>query len=261
MQQKKLLMKLFKVIIASCFFCIAGLLNAQQITSHNQNNWFHYVGKNMFSSKLSFTLEGSLRFTNGIDEKQQWFVRPSLDYQFTKSFNGSIGYSHYLTYVYGNPALNKMPIPENHYWLQGVYTLTINDLKITNRLRDENRWVGIAVKEGNNYKIDHFDYRNRLRYMLLFTYPILKIENKPKLKMFVGDEAFMNIGKNAGKTFFNQNRLIGGFGYVINKNYEIQLSYIHQNIWNYTNTILEDNPTLRVSFITNFDFYKKHETK
>ena len=230
--------------------------SAQTKTSNN-DVWFHYVGKNMLTKKLSFTLEATMRYANGVSEKQQYFIRPSFDYQFTKKFNGSIGYSHYNTYVYGSPALNKTDIPEDHVWIQGTFVHSKGKFKFTHRLRDENRFVGIAVKNGTDYSIDHYEYRNRLRYMFLMNYTLTKKEDKVKLFGIVGDEAFLNIGSNAGKTFFNQNRIIGGLGYNIDKNQQIQLSYIHQNIWNFANTFQESNPTVRISYITNLDFSKK----
>lgn len=230
--------------------------NAQVKTSNN-DVWFHYVGKNMLSQKLSFTLEATMRYANGVSEKQQYFVRPSFDYQFTNKFNGSIGYSHYNTYVYGSPSLNKTDIPEDHVWIQGTFVHTKGKFKFTHRLRDENRFVGIAIKNGTDYSIDRYEYRNRLRYMFLMNYTLTKKEDKVKLFGIVGNEAFFNLGSNAGKTFFNQNRIIGGLGYNIDKNQQIQLSYIHQNIWNYTNTLQESNPTIRISYITNLDFSKK----
>lgn len=231
--------------------------SSAQTKSSNNDVWFHYVGKNMLTKKLSFTIEATMRYANGVSEKQQYFVRPSFDYQFTKKFNGSIGYSHYNTYVYGSPALNKTDIPEDHVWIQGTFAHTKEKFKFTHRLRDENRFVGIPVKNGADYSIDHYDYRNRLRYMFLMNYTLTKKEDKVKLFGSIGNEAFFNLGSNAGKTFFNQNRIIGGLGYNIDKSQQIQLNYIHQNIWNYTNTLQESNPTIRISYITNLDFSKK----
>lgn len=231
--------------------------NAQTKTS-NENVWFHYVGKNMLTEKLSFTLEATMRYANGVSEKQQYFVRPSFDYQFTKKFNGSFGYTHYNTYVYGSPALNKTDIPEDHVWIQGTFVHSNGDFKFIHRLRDENRFVGIPLKDKitKQYSIDHYDYRNRLRYMFLINYTLTKKEDKVKLFGILGDEAFFNIGSNAGKTLLNQNRIIAGLGYNIDKNQQIQLNYIHQNIWNFSNTLQESNPTFRISYVTNINFYK-----
>lgn len=230
-----------------------------QTINHNNDIWLHYVGKNMLNKKLSFTFEATMRYANGFNEKQQYFVRPSIDYQINNHFIGSIGYSHYNTYVYGEMPMNKTDIPENHIWIQGTYMTSIGNLKITNRLRDEYRLVGIPVKnENGDYSINQYDYRNRLRYMLLINYPLIKDTNgKAKLFLMGGDEAFLNIGVIEAKTLFQQNRVIGGFGYNINAHNQVQLNYIHQTIWNLGNTIQENNPTLRISYVTNFDWYKK----
>jgi Protein of unknown function (DUF2490) len=255
-------MFLYKKIIfvfLLCIFAKMGTINAQTL-SQNNNVWLHYAGKNMLTSKLSVTLEASMRFANGFNEKQQWFIRPSVDYQFTKHFTGSLGYTHYNTYVYGNPAINKTDIPEDHIWLQGTFVHQKGDLKITNRLRDENRNVGIAVGTKNattgetTYAITNYEYRNRLRYMLLLQYPIIKKDGKPILNALFGDEVFLNIGTQSGVTLLNQNRVIAGLGYPIDAHQQIQLAYIHQNIWNKTNTIEEINPTVRLSYLTNFSF-------
>ena len=65
--------------------------------------------------------------------------------------------------------------------------------------------------------------------------------------------------QRVGKTLLNQNRLIAGFGYPIDKQQQIQLAYIHQNIWNKTNTIEEVNPTVRLSYLTNLSIIKKEK--
>lgn len=245
---------LFLVGIASF---LAVNTSLAQVKESNNNIWLHYFGKNMITEKFSFSFEATMRYANGVSEKQQYFIRPSVDYQFTKKFMGSVGFSHYNTYSYGNPAMNKISIPENHFWIQGTFVHNSGQLKITHRLRDELRYVGIAKAQSNgDLEIDHYDYRNRMRYMLLFNYPLMKKDEVTKLFALFGDEVFMNLGSNAGKTFLNQNRFIGGVGYNFDKNHQIQLSYIHQNIWNYTNTFQESNPTVRLTYVTNFDWRK-----
>lgn len=248
-----------------CFFIaflfIAVSLKAQSVKSHNNDIWFHYVGKNHMSEKWSFTVEATMRYANGFSEKQQWFVRPSVDFQVTKRFSSSIGYSHYNTYTYGDPAMNKTEIPEDHIWIQGTYVHNSGDVKFTHRLRNEHRFVGIAKYDAaaEDYTIDSYQYRNRMRYMFLVNYPLLKKEGVAKLLGIAGDEVFVNLGTNAGKTLLNQNRLIGGVGYNLNSHHQLQLVYIHQHIWNFSNTIKESNPTVRISYLTNFDWYKKKQ--
>jgi hypothetical protein len=245
-------------IVFFALVMLASLNATAQVKSQNNNIWFHYVGKNMISEKTSFTVEATMRYANGFSEKQQWFIRPSLDYKFTSKFTGSVGFTHYETYSYGNPVLNKITSPENHVWIQGTYTHSKGDFKFIHRLRDENRFVGIAKRNSlmNNFEIDHYEYRNRVRYMVLVNYTLTKVDEKPKLFAVLGDEVFLNIGSNAGKTFLNQNRIIAGLGYNLNANHQLQLNYIHQKIWNFSNTIQEDNPTIRLTYATNFDWTK-----
>ncbi len=229
-----------------------------QVINHNNDIWLHYLGKNTIEKKLSLTLEGSLIFANGFDQKQQYFIRPSVDYQFTKQISGSIGYTHHEFFVYGDVPLNRVVTPEDNVWIQGVYSCAKNDFKFTHRLRDESRWVGVATKnEAGDFVITNRDYRNRLRYMYLVNYTLTKKEDKTQLFAFLGDEIFMNIGVKAAKTFVQQNRVIAGLGYNLNPQHQIQISYIHQNLWNVPNTIQENNPTLRISYVTNLDWSKK----
>lgn len=232
---------------------------SQQI-SNNTNVWLHYSGKNKFSEKLSITLEASLRYADGFSEKQQWFIRPLLDYQVSKSLVVSVGYTYCDTYVYGEIPMNKITTPENHVWLQGTFLHNINDLKFTHRLRDENRFVGIATPNNQGeLAITNYEYRNRLRYMFLLNQPLIKKDEKTKLFAVLGDEVFVNVGVKEAKTLVQQNRVIGGLGYNFDVRHQIQINYIHQNIWNLKNTIVEDNPTIRISYITNFDWFKKKE--
>ncbi len=252
MKQRKLVYRsfllLFGFLVASSF---------AQVKTSNENIWLHYFGKNKLTEKLSLSFEATMRYANGFSEKQQYFVRPSFDYQFTKRFSASIGYSHYNTYVYGNPALNKTNIPEDHFWVQGTFVHQKGEAKFTHRLRDEFRYVGIAKQQPNgDFEINHYEYRNRLRYMIVMNYPFVKKENETQLFGILGDEVFLNLGSNAGKTLLNQNRIIAGFGYNFDKNHKLQLCYMQQHIWNFANTLQEDNPTVRLSYVTNFDWRK-----
>ena len=251
-----------KKIVIFFFPLFINFTSFAQTKTQNNNIWLHLVAKKMVSKKTSLTFEGTMRYANGFSEKQQYFVRPSVDYQINKKLIGSFGLTHYNTFVYGSPALNKRPIPENHFWIQTNFTNQFGKFKITNRLRDENRFVGLAslIPNSKEYEISEYKYRNRFRYMLTVSYPLINKNNKPLLNIFAGNEVFLNIGplgtdisKNiVGKTLLNQNRIILGLGYLINKSNQIQLSFINQNIWNFNDTLEESNPTLRISYLVNF---------
>ncbi len=244
----------FSLSILLLYIALQG--SSQTITHHN-NIWFHYVGKNMISKKTSFTLEATMRFANGFEQAQQFFIRPSIDYQVSKPLTLSVGYTYYNTYSYGAMPLNKTSIPEHHIWIQVNYKHNLGDFTITHRLRNENRLVGMPIAQGADYVMDYFEYRNRIRYMLMINHPILRKNNKTIVNGILADEAFFNVGSFSGAGVMNQNRVIAGLAYIINPHHQIQFAYVHQNVWNKANTIEEINPTLRMSYLTNLDFTKK----
>lgn len=236
-----------KTVILTCLIGI-GLYtsspNALASTqSKNNNLWAHYVGKVQLNKHWSTTFEITDRYTDWGKQHQQWFIRPSVDYTINKHITSSIGYSHYRTFSYGAPAMFNSPIEEDHIWGQISSKHTFKKWTLNNRLRDENRFIG-------SDKI----YRNRLRYMMLWSYPIID----KKLNALIGDEAFFNVGSYSGKSIMNQNRVIAGFAWLYNPNFQIQLCYIHQNIWNYSNTIFENNPSIRLSILNTFNLHE-HE--
>lgn len=236
-------------------FIFISLTSLAQQRSFNHNAWLHYVGNFSFSPKSAITMEATYRMANFTQDFQQFFIRPSYDYKLKDNLTASLGYTYVLTGIYGSPAMNKTNMPENHLWIQGQIQNKIGAVAISNRLRNENRFVGIASPVNNDLKVDDYAYRNRMRYMLIASLPIITFNNQ-SISGFIGNEFFFNIGKNAGKTFMNQNRVIAGFGYRLNKSNQIQLAYLQQSIRNYPNSIREENSTLRLSYISGLKLYK-----
>lgn len=227
-----------------------------QAVSINNNAWLHYMGNFGISPKSSVSLETSYRHAMINNDFQQFFIRPSYDYKLKGNLVASLGYTYVLTGVYGDQAMNKRNMPENHVWLQGSMQNKVGKVSLTNRLRNENRFVGLATPSPEGFEISDYTYRNRVRYMLLASLPIIKLSETQNISGFIGNELFLNVGKNAGATLVNQNRAIAGVGYRINSGNQIQFAYIMQNIWNHPNTIKEDNNTLRVSYISSIKLYK-----
>ena len=231
-----------------------------QISTFNTNAWTHLMSTFNVSPKSSVSFETSYRMANFTRDFQQFFIRPSYDHKVRKNLTASLGYTYVLTGVYGETALNKITMPEQQVWIQGNLQNKIGKFSVSNRLRNENRFVGLAAPIGDNFEITDYTYRNRMRYMLLASLPIIKLSNSQSINGFVGNEIFLNVGKNAGTTLLNQNRAIAGLGYRMHPSHQIQVAYIFQNIWNYPNTIKEDNSTLRLSYVTNLKMYKDKKT-
>lgn len=100
------------------FTLLLPLSSFAQTISTNTNAWLHYMGTFQFHPKWSSSFETSIRGANVTQEFQQFFLRPSLDYKVSSRFTTSLGYTYVLTGVYGEPALNKRNMHENHAWIQ-----------------------------------------------------------------------------------------------------------------------------------------------
>jgi hypothetical protein len=231
------------------FTLLLPLSSFAQTISTNTNAWLHYMGTFQFHPKWSSSFETSIRGANVTQDFQQFFLRPSLDYKVSSRFTTSIGYTYVLTGVYGEPALNRRNMYENHAWIQGQLNTPIKKTNLTHRWRNESRWVFINEDEP-------YAYRNRMRYMLILNQPLAE----SPFSILAGNEVFLNIGKNAGKTLLNQNRVIAGLAYKFNPKNQIQLAYIHQTIKNFSNTIQENNATIRLSYVSRVELIKKRET-
>lgn len=235
-------------------FLFSLTLTAQaQVKSSNTNAWLHYMGSFGLNSKWGVSMETSFRSANVVQDFQQFFLRPSVDYKILPSLTGSLGYTHVVTGAYGTPALNKRTMPENHAWLQASHVLKAKKVTVTNRLRNENRWVGLLDQEGD---VGPYTYRNRMRYMLLISTPLVQ-KGGQTVSAFAGNEVFLNVGHQAGLTALNQNRILGGLAYRFNPKHQIQFAYLHQTLINHPNTLQENNRTLRLSWVTNIQKIKK----
>lgn len=251
--------KFFRLVILCAVFTQTSV--QAQLVSSNTNAWLHYMGTFMVTPKSSISLESSFRSAEMGKDFQQFFIRPSVDYKVKKNFTASLGYTYVTTGVYGEIPLNKTTMPENHVWVQGAFQGKIGKVSLNNRIRNENRFVGLASATENGFEVDDYTYRNRMRYMLLASLPIVKLNENQSINGFVGNEVFLNIGENAGATLFNQNRAIAGLGYRLNGSNQIQFAYILQNIWNHPNTIREDNSTFRMSYVSNIKLFRERKPK
>ena len=74
--------------LSLALLAIGGSFAAQQI-NHNDLLWLHYLGRNKVSDHLSIGLEATLRLANHLDQKQQYFIRPFVDYQCTPNLVAS----------------------------------------------------------------------------------------------------------------------------------------------------------------------------
>jgi hypothetical protein len=163
---------------------------------------------------------------------------------------------------------------------QVIFTQNLKKLRIDNRYRYEFRWIGknMPVEDHTFLYGGDFStttYRNRFRYQLKMSRPL----NKPKMEdktiyIQAYDEVFMNIGQKVGNTnLLDQNRVMIGLGYRLNKNFSFEAGFMRQTIYRLNNkdangvalnNNVDRNNILQLNFaINNFEtlFKRKVEVK
>lgn len=177
-------------------------------------NWAMYFGKHTFSDKLSLHSEIQYRSRSAsLDNVEQILPRIGLNWQVSQGTMLTAGYAYIPSY--DDPGEASRPdIRENRIWQQLILVHKDHRLKFEHRYRFEQRWIAD-------------DFRLRLRYRLMATYPLNNADFSPGT-WFLGvyDEVFIN----TERTFFDRNRFYGAAGYVLNSGVSLQAGLLHQEV-------------------------------
>ena len=212
-------MKVNKALCIGLLFWGSMFLGAQ----NNTGNWLMYFGTNKISEKFSIHTEAQYRnHTISPTNVEQLLLRTGLNYHFKPNASATFGYAHIGNYDYESD--RKSPEVEEHrIWQQFLTSNTIGRVKFEHRYRLEERFV-------------EDKFKMRFRYRLMLFLPI----NRPKIEtgtLYLGvyDELFIN----DKRTFFDRNRLYGGFGYQYADNIHFQVGLLRQEVQKSAKTFLQ----------------------
>ncbi len=226
---------------------------AQHQHTTNHNAWFMYFGDHKFSKKWGLHLEAQLRRSDGISKGQQLLLRPGINYHFAPAAFASLGYGFVETYPYGEFA-SKSSFPEHRLWEQMQFKQMTNRLEWVNRLRLEQRWVQSPMLQGDDYKPGPSVYTNRMRLLNRLSVPLNhKTIAEHTVYVSAYDELFVNFGKKVAANVFDQNRAYLALGYRFPRIGRLEAGYMFQKIFKPDGIKVEDNHTLMLSLISNFD--------
>ncbi|MDL5048764.1 DUF2490 domain-containing protein [Oscillatoria amoena NRMC-F 0135] len=239
-----------KLVLFFPFLLLSISLCAQKEIVSQYNGWYMYFGNHRLTDRFSLHTEYQWRRADWITAWQQSLLRLGVDYKLTDTATFTAGYGHILTWPYG-----EQPLPEkfleHRAWEQLMLTQRVGRFFLNHRYRLEQRWL----KGNGSAASDEFVYRNRVRYRLLFNYPLGKKEMGPDT-FFISayDEVFIQFGPNFDRNYFDQNRLYGAFGYQYSARGNVQLGYMNQFIVKGDGLRAERNHTLQISLTYNADF-------
>lgn len=169
------------------------------------------------NEKWSFFGEGQIRSLKFYNHFHYYECKGGVMYKANKQLNLALGMGSYQTYKEGGDFVLPKNNDEFRIWPQVMLEQGIGKFKIEQRYRAEMRFTTSG-------------YRNRFRYRIGLTFPLMKektgFENNSfvPLRFFANNEIFFT----NNEPFFERNRISGGFQYKPNQSLTFLLAYLHQ---------------------------------
>ncbi|MFC6222448.1 DUF2490 domain-containing protein [Hymenobacter artigasi] len=114
-------------------------------------------------------------------------------------------------------------VPEHRFYQEVILADVKGPVRASHRLRAEERWLRPLPEAA-------FRFAPRLRYQLRLVVPLHSGGLLPvgSAYVVVADELFASLGKQAGRSFLEENRASAGLGYRFSPLATIELAYLHQ---------------------------------
>lgn len=236
------------------FLCITTVdsVAQQRKTVYDNQLWFQYFLNARVSEKWGVYFDGGYRTTQW-NKSNQYLLRLGATYHFNRNINAQAGLAYFVGYVRsGDKVLQN---PEIRPWQRINAISSIGRCVITQRYRFEERFVhkfkGAELADGYNFNF-------RVSYHMALQVPL----NKPKIEkgafyLQATNELFVNFGGNIVNNVFDQDRVFGGFGYQVSKQFAVLTGY--QHIWQQRSDgfTINDVSCLRLTIFYNMDFRNK----
>lgn len=193
--------------------------------NYSNQQWIQYYNKLHFSEHWSLLTDGGFRTKDAFNSPSQYIVRTGIAYQLNPNLRFAAGFAHLG--FYRSDSLSSM---EFRPYQEVLLKQKVGKVSIGHRFRLEQRVFRNLDPAGGLSSTGDFNLRYRYRLFLNIPLWISKNTAGRKLQLNVGDEIFLASGKDVVYNIFNQNRILVGPTFKINKNFGISMTYNHQFI-------------------------------
>jgi hypothetical protein len=202
----------------------------------NFGNWLIYFGNQAIDSKWNWYNEVQVRNYNFIGDLEQLVLRTGIGYNLTENNNNVLlGFAYVYSERYVPVIEKKISSDTYAIYEQFITRQNFGRVFILHRYRIEERFLPN-------------DFRMRFRYFLSFNIPVTdKTMSRHTLYVSAYNEIFLN-----GETpVFDQDRVYGAMGFVINQNLRAELGVMTQIFEN------RNKNQLQMVFFNNIPFKRK----
>ena len=202
--------KHFLMAALSFMLLLPSLSKAQE---SDLGNWLIYIGSKKLEGKWNLHNEIQYRNYDAIGDLEQLLLRTGIGYNLSENNkNLLLGYGFIKSENYAANGLDKITVNEHRIFQQFTSKQKVGKLSLTHRYRFEQRFV-------------EDDFKARFRYFLAFKLPFKGTEGAPS-KYYLS--AYNEIFLNTKSSVFDRNRVYGGLGYQLNKNFRLEAGYMNQ---------------------------------
>ena len=246
----------FRIIFGLTFMLSTAF--AQQ-TIQGQAVWVVYTGQYKLTNKFGAHLEVQWRGDANFEQNRQNLFRIGGIYYLNNQITLSAGYGLIKTF---KPSLTDF-FAENRAWEQIQYNYKWSDNKniMTQRFRLEQRFVdNIILNSDDEVVVEATNYQNRLRYLNRNLFHLFKFNNeRNKAYAILQDEFFFNLGDNkVNANFFDQNRLLIGFGINYEDTIRLEVGYLNHLVTpEIGNNIMNHNVSMSITHNLDYTNSKK----
>lgn len=198
--------------------CAQSQTNAKK-TDHINQSWVGFNGTFFLDRHWQILADAHLRENGFFASNSFVFGRVALGYQLDKQLSVAIGYGNLLS----APTVAGWTTrpDENRIYEQLQYTSSHGNVKILQRIRNEQRWQSIIV---NDVKTGDKKFTDRVRYLLNVTIPVSR--NKQVPQFVIADECMFQFGKAVVYNTFDQNRIFLGIRQRISEDISFDTGYM-----------------------------------
>lgn len=193
--------------IAKCFFGVIFILLSNPTFSQKQvkkisQQWIQSYHEAKLNSKWTLLLDGGYRWREGFAESSAYIIRGGIGYSILPNLRVATGLAHLGFYS------NEKIIRQEFRPYQDLqYKSILGKISLNQRLRLEQRFF----KDQLIPSWSDLDFNFRFRYQFILGIPVAKLSaNFPdrKLILNLGNEIFLNAGKEVTTQVFDLNRLL-----------------------------------------------------
>ncbi|TPN81683.1 DUF2490 domain-containing protein [Aquimarina algicola] len=199
-----------------------SLIAQKKEIEYDHQQWIQYHQDIQLTKKWLWSSDIGYRWRDGFGQPTKYVIRTGFGYYIYPKVRLSGGIAYLGKYTSG--VVQETELRPHQ---QITYKHLIGNIKVNQRIRIEQRFFTSLIDDMMNENKVHF----RFRYFVMldvFSIQFSKSHFFEKLSFLVGDEVFVNIGKEDNYTMFDQNRFMISPTLYIDRNFSVSVTWNSQ---------------------------------